>query len=88
MDLTTKRLDGANASISAKPSVQDFEKKSHSIAQKIAKNTKLDGFRKGKVPLDIIKQRYQGHIQQESEKEMLDAILQEGSKALEITPKI
>ncbi|GMB94908.1 Trigger factor Tig [Helicobacter heilmannii] len=87
MDLTTKRLDGANASISAKPSVQDFEKKSHSIAQKIAKNTKLDGFRKGKVPLDIIKQRYQGHIQQESEKELLDTILQEGSKALEITPQ-
>ncbi|CRF47452.1 Cell division trigger factor [Helicobacter heilmannii] len=87
MDLTTKRLDSANASISAKPSVQDFEKKSHSIAQKIAKNTKLDGFRKGKVPLDIIKQRYQGHIQQESEKELLDAILQEGSKALEITPQ-
>ncbi|BCZ18296.1 Trigger factor Tig [Helicobacter sp. NHP19-003] len=87
MDLTTKRLDSANASISAKPSVQDFEKRSHSIAQKIAKNTKLDGFRKGKVPLDIIKQRYQGHIQQESEKEMLDAILQEGSKALEITPQ-
>ncbi|WP_163499272.1 trigger factor [Helicobacter suis] len=85
MDLKTKRLDSANARVYAKPLVQDFEKKSQSIAQKIAKNTKLDGFRRGKVPLDIIKQRYQGHIEQESQKEMLDAILKEGAKALEIT---
>ncbi|BCD46748.1 trigger factor [Helicobacter suis] len=85
MDLKTKRLDSANARVYAKPLVQDFEKKSQSIAQKIAKNTKLDGFRRGKVPLDIIKQRYHGHIQQESQKEILDAILKEGAKALEIT---
>ncbi|WP_163556072.1 trigger factor [Helicobacter suis] len=85
MDLKTKRLDSANARVYAKPLVQDFEKKSQSIAQKIAKNTKLDGFRRGKVPLDIIKQRYQGHIEQESQKEILDAILKEGAKALEIT---
>ncbi|WP_163535041.1 trigger factor [Helicobacter suis] len=85
MDLKTKRLDSANARVYAKPLVQDFEKKSQSIAQKIAKNTKLDGFRRGKVPLDIIKQRYQGHIEQESQKEILDTILKEGAKALEIT---
>ncbi|WP_121020967.1 trigger factor [Helicobacter vulpis] len=87
MDLETKKLDGANARIYAKPSMQDFEEKSNKIAQKIAKNTKLDGFRKGKAPLEIIKQRYQGHIEQESQKELLDSVLQAGVKALALTPQ-
>ncbi|WP_104753415.1 trigger factor [Helicobacter salomonis] len=87
MDLETKRLDGANARIHAKPSMQDFEEKSKKIAQKIAKSTKLDGFRKGKVPLDIVRQRYQGHIEQESQKELLDSVLRAGVEALELAPQ-
>ncbi|WP_104628497.1 trigger factor [Helicobacter bizzozeronii] len=84
MDVEAKRLDSANASVCAKPSMQDFEEKSQKIAQKIAKSAKLDGFRKGKVPLDIIKQRYQSHIEQEAQKELLDEILKEGRTQLKL----
>ncbi|MFC3847667.1 trigger factor [Helicobacter baculiformis] len=87
MDLETKRLDGANAHIHAKPSLEVFEEKSKKVAQKIARNTKIDGFRRGKVPLNVIQQRYQDRINEETRQELLDSVLHAGVKALELAPQ-
>ncbi len=51
MNLEVKKIDTANARLSTKPSVEDLEKRYDKIAQKIAQKVKIDGFRRGKVPL-------------------------------------
>ncbi|PAF43589.1 trigger factor [Helicobacter sp. 11S02596-1] len=84
MDLETKKINTANALVSAKLLAKDLENKTNQIASKIAKTIKLDGFRKGKVPLNIIKSRYQANIEQDAQKQAVEEILQSAIKELDI----
>ncbi|WP_104711360.1 trigger factor [Helicobacter felis] len=86
MVLETKKLDGANARVYAKSSLEDFQQRAQKIAKRIAQKTKIDGFRRGKVPIDIINQRYQAQIQEESQKELLDSVLKAGVEELKLAP--
>ncbi len=47
MNLEVKKIDTANARLSAKLSIENLEKRYNKIAQKIAQKVKIDGF-KGK----------------------------------------
>ncbi|AFI06124.1 trigger factor [Helicobacter cetorum] len=87
MNLEVKKIDTANAHLSAKPSVEDLEKRYTKIAQKVAKKVKIDGFRKGKVPLNLVKTRYQAQIEQDAQEEMIQEILKNALKELEIESK-
>ncbi|GAA9000692.1 hypothetical protein BTM277_08740 [Helicobacter pylori] len=71
MNLEVKKIDTANAHLSAKPSIEDLEKRYDKIAQKIAQKVKIDGFRRGKVPLSLVKTRYQAQIEQDAQEEMI-----------------
>ncbi|WP_104747871.1 trigger factor [Helicobacter cetorum] len=87
MNLEVKKLDTANAQVSAKPSMQDMQKRYEKIAQKVAKNAKIDGFRRGKVPLSLIKTRYQANIEQDAQEEMVQEILKDALKELGVENK-
>jgi len=62
------------------------------VIQDIQKNYKMDGFRKGQVPTNILKQKYEASIMaEESEKiinEVSKKIIDENDLKLAITPKI
>ncbi|PAF46455.1 trigger factor [Helicobacter sp. 12S02634-8] len=75
MNLQTKRLNSANASVSTQLLLKDLENKHNKVANKIAKTLKIDGFRKGKVPLNIVKSRYKDSIEQEAQKEAVEEVL-------------
>ncbi|PAF48660.1 trigger factor [Helicobacter sp. 12S02232-10] len=87
MDLETKKINSANASVNAKLLLKDLESKLNKVATKISKTLKLDGFRKGKVPLNIIKTRYKDNIEQDAQKEAVEEILQAALKELGIDSK-
>ncbi|PAF52211.1 trigger factor [Helicobacter sp. 13S00477-4] len=87
MNLQTKRINTANACVTATLLTKDMESKLNKIATKISKNIKLDGFRKGKVPLNVIKSRYKENIEQDAQKEAVQEILSEALKELNIEPK-
>ncbi len=79
MQISAKRVDDANAVVEAKISAALLKKKEDKIAANAAKNMQVDGFRKGKVPLSVVKARHGEQIRQDAEqealKELFDAAL-------------
>lgn len=84
MSVKAQKINQANAVASNVISAEVVDKKSQSIAQQFAKNVNIHGFRKGKAPLSIVKQRYAKQIQQEVEQEAVRESFQEALKALKI----
>jgi len=71
MNITATKKDTANVLVTAQIDNADIEKKLNKIAKQLAKTQKVDGFRKGKVPVAIIKKMYGEQLQQEAESEAI-----------------
>ena len=87
MSLKTQRVNDANAIASSTISVELVDKKSQAITQQFAKSVNIHGFRKGKAPVSIVKQRYAKQIQQEVEQEAVRESFQQALKDLKIEQK-
>lgn len=86
MNFTTKRTDNANASISGHITLKTLQEKIDKVIKKIAKSAKIDGFRKGKVPTQVIKSRYKEQVEQDAQQEAIEDLLQLALKELGIAP--
>ncbi|NOZ90229.1 MAG: trigger factor [Epsilonproteobacteria bacterium] len=84
MNITATKKDSANVLVTAKIDSADIEKNINKIAKQLAKTQQVDGFRKGKVPVAIIKKMYGERLQQEAESEVLNKIIEEAKKELDI----
>lgn len=84
MSVNTKKIDGANCEITATIEAKDLETNIEKIAKKLSKDAKVDGFRKGKVPMAVIKKQYGDRIKEDAESEALRDIVAEGMKALKL----
>lgn len=82
MEIVSKKLDDANAVVTATITKERLEKAESKIAKNIAKNAKIDGFRKGKVPMALVKKRYGDQLVQDARQEVLQEIVAEGAKQL------
>ena len=80
MNVTTNKIDGANATVSAKISNQDIAANVEKIAKQLAKTTNIPGFRKGKVPVSAVKKQYGEKLVQDAESEALRDVLTAGLK--------
>ena len=87
MSLKTQRVNDANAIASSTISAELVDKKSQAITQQFAKSVNIHGFRKGKAPVSIVKQRYAKQIQQEVEQEAVRESFQPALKDLKIEQK-
>lgn len=87
MNLSTKKLNSANAIANGVIATKDLEEKLTKVATRLSKTIKVDGFRKGKVPLNLIKARYKDAIKQDAQKEAVQEMLQEAIKDLNIESK-
>ncbi|MCV6608137.1 MAG: trigger factor [Campylobacterales bacterium] len=85
MELKAKKIDEANGVAEAVISKDDIKKSEDKMAKEIAKTAKIDGFRKGKVPALIIKQRYGQQIEQDAKNEMVGKAYQDALKELNVT---
>lgn len=86
MSVITKKIDSANALLSGTISREVLNQKVNEVIKKIAKSVKIDGFRQGKVPPNIIKSRYKDQIDSDSKQEAIRDLLDNGLKELGITP--
>jgi len=79
-----KKIDTANAIITAKIDNKTLEKKEEKIAKEIAKKAKIQGFRPGKVPVKVVKKMYANEIQRDAINEAIKEVLDEGIKKLNL----
>ncbi|ANV98139.1 trigger factor [Helicobacter enhydrae] len=84
MSLKVERINEANAIASGVIPSQVVDKKYEEICKKYTKLVSVSGFRKGKVPLSMVKQRFGAQIQQDVEQEVVRASFQDVLKELEV----
>ena len=71
MQMQASKIDNANAKVEATITQEEIAKKSDAIAKNLAKTMDIPGFRKGKVPVAIVKKRYGEKIAQDAEAELV-----------------
>ena len=82
MNVTTNKIDAANATITATISNDEVSANVEKIAKQLAKTTNIPGFRKGKVPVSAVKKQYGDKLIQDAESESLRDVLTAGLKDL------
>jgi trigger factor len=80
MNVTTNKIDGANATIAATITNEEVAANVDKIAKQLAKTTNIPGFRKGKVPVSAVKKQYGEKLVQDAESEALREVLTAGLK--------
>mgnify|MGYP000526424436 CR=1 FL=1 len=84
MEFSANRVDGANAVITATIAKEVVESNLDKVAKQAAKTMNVQGFRKGKVPVAVVKQRFAEKLTEDAEAEALRKILGEALKELNI----
>jgi trigger factor len=84
MTFNTNKTNESNATISGTISAQTLEKNLNTVAAQAAKTMDIQGFRKGKVPVAVVKQRYADKIKQDAQSEAIRDMLTQGLAQLEI----
>ncbi|WP_418185082.1 trigger factor [Aliarcobacter vitoriensis] len=84
MEFKANRVDEANVEITATLSKDLIEKNLDKVAQQAAKTMNIQGFRKGKVPVAVVKQRYADKLLEDAQGEAVRKVLNEGLKQLDI----
>jgi trigger factor len=87
MKLSCEKKNSANGKIEVKVSKDILDAKAKKIAANIAKNVKVDGFRKGKVPANVVEKRYGEKIQEDARQEVITEALNNGLKELGVEQK-
>lgn len=84
MEFNANRVDGANAVITATITKETIETNLDKVAKQAAKTMNVQGFRKGKVPVAVVKQRYADKLREDAEADALRTVLNNGLKELTI----
>lgn len=84
MQITTNKINSANAKINAAITRQTIDANVEKIANQLSKEAKIAGFRKGKVPVSAVKKQYGERLVQDAEAQVLRDLLNEGLKVMEI----
>lgn len=84
MQITTNKINSANAKINAAITRNTLDNNIEKIAKQLSKDAKVPGFRKGKVPMDAVKKQYGERLVQDAEAQALRDLLDQGLKAMGI----
>jgi len=84
MEIKSNKIDGANAEIEATILKEVVDANLEKIAKELAKTANVQGFRKGKVPVAVIKKQYGEKLVQDAEAEALRAVLNGGLEQMEV----
>ncbi|EDZ63723.1 trigger factor [Sulfurimonas gotlandica GD1] len=85
MEIKSNKIDGANATIEATILREVIDVNLEKIAKELAKTASIQGFRKGKVPVAIVKKQYGERLVQDAEAEALRDVLARGLEELNIS---
>jgi len=87
VEVTAKKLNDANVLFTAKIAKSDLDQKVDKLAKVAAKQVKVDGFRKGKVPASVVKNLYGEKINQDAENEIVQEVIAKGSEEMGLKPE-
>ncbi len=85
MEIKANKINGANAEIEAVISMDEVDANVEKIAKQLSKTANVQGFRKGKVPVSIIKKQYGQKLVEDAEAEALREVLSKGLDELNIS---
>jgi len=85
MEIKSNKINSANAEISAVISMDEVNANIEKIAKQLAKTTTVQGFRKGKVPVSIVKKQYGQKLTDDAEAEALREVLSKGLEEMNIS---
>ncbi|RDU62220.1 trigger factor [Helicobacter sp. MIT 14-3879] len=85
--MNAQRVNDANAKASGRISTDEINKQLDLLANKYAKTAKIDGFRRGKVPISVIKSRYKQNLIEESRQKSIDTFYANAIKELGLEQK-
>ena len=84
METQIEKIDSANSVVEFTLQNEDIVKASDKIAKEMAKNIDLQGFRKGKVPVKVVKQRFAKDIKDNAYSDLLREAIDTALKDLEL----
>ena len=84
MEFNANRVDAANAVVTATITKEVIEANIEKVAKQAAKSMNIQGFRKGKIPLHVVKQRFGEKLTEDAEADAIRKVLADGLKSLEI----
>jgi trigger factor len=84
MEIKANKINGANAEIEAVISMDEVNANVEKIAKQLSKTANIKGFRKGKVPVSIVKKQYGQKLVEDAEAEALREVLSKGLDELNI----
>ncbi|MEA1892418.1 MAG: trigger factor [Campylobacterota bacterium] len=85
MEIKSNKIDGANAEIEATILTEVINANLEKLAKELAKTASVQGFRKGKVPVSVVKKQYGEKLVQDAEAEALREVLSKGLENLGIS---
>ena len=84
MNLNVEKLDSSNYKVTATIENSDIESKLEKVAKEASKTVKVDGFRKGKVPVAVVKKMYGDKLKEDAEGEAIREVLEAAYKEADI----
>lgn len=84
MKIKTNKINSANAQIEAEIPKATIDANIEKIAKNLTKTASVQGFRKGKVPVAVIKKQYGERLIQDAEAEALREVLNKGLDELKV----
>ena len=85
MEFKATKINEANAVVTATIEASEIEKNLNKLAKEAAKTMDIQGFRKGKVPVAVVKKRYADKLTQDAEGEAIRKVLAKALEELKIS---
>ena len=86
MKTSLNTLDGLKRSLTVKLPVDTFTDKTEKIIKSLATKVRIDGFRKGKIPANILRQRFGASAKSDAATEMVSETLEDALKDADVVP--
>lgn len=86
MKTSLNSLTGLKKSLEIELPIKSFEIKKNKVIQEISKNANINGFRKGKAPINVLKQQFSHKINTDASNEMISESLPKALQDAKVSP--
>ncbi len=86
MQVSVETLNGLERKVTVSVPTEKVEEEVSLRLKNLAHKVKIDGFRPGKVPFDVVKKRYPSSVREEVAREMVQSTLYEALQKNELVP--
>ena len=86
MKTSLTKLEGLKRSLTVELPVEAFNQKTDKIIQNLSQTVKIDGFRKGKVPATVLRQRFSASAKSDAATEIVSETLEDALKDADVIP--